>query len=200
VTVIVAVRTVDRVCMACDSQATNSTGYGAPLSQPKIVRRGTALYGVSGGLALTNWSRFLAPPGPAVSLPSGFSLVEWATTIVAPALRAFGADAKLAEVRDGASWMDIALMVAHGNQWCVVEGDGGVLQLDVPFHAVGSGAKEARGAMWLASRDADGEELMLKVKDADAAVAQYIATQGVLAACALDTNCGPPVQVEWAGP
>jgi len=195
--VIVCVKGAGRVCMACDSQATNN-GAKATLGRAaaKIHRRGTLVFGAP-SLAIIDAVRWHMPEPGELAVP----LQDWAATVFIPWLRGWLKDRDLMErSKDGELFLPAGVFVAHGGDYALVDTGSGVIVFDDAFRAMGSGWGEAHGAMWQAMSDADGTEYMHDRRSADAAVTEYIARQGVLAAIALDSGCGPPVVVEWTHP
>lgn len=192
--VIVAVTDGKRVCMACDSQATNN-GSKATLngSSAKIIRKGAMLFG-SSHLCVLDMIRYNLE-NPLTTMP----LSEWAGMVFVPwLLGALNARGLMEKSQDGSVEFPSGIFIGHGGEFVLVDRGTGIVSFARQFAGMGSGWLEAQGAMWQLLADADGAiEYMHDKRSADMAHLEYVATRGVLAACALDSACGPPVHVEW---
>lgn len=196
-TCIVAVRDGTRVCMAADSQS-GQGGIRLTGALPKIrVLPGPVenprrmLLGFSGPHLLYN---ALEIPKALHSPDSYNTLQAWAVVAFVPWLRAFLKERDALEAKDGMQWIPGETIIACGPDFVTIDRGGGVYVHAADYAAIGSGASEARGAMWSSSPATrpDYSPRSLAVES--------IARNGVLAAIELDESCGPPVVVEWTDP
>ncbi len=185
-----------RCCMAADSQATNN-GTVAVLSDSKIVRVGPLLIAAEGTASIAQWARNrIYQP---IDAPTSFRVMgidwpkpsepleKWAADVFADSLRDYLSQRQLLRNVNGSNEMPGQILIARGPQWIVVDAGGSVYQFASDWWAIGSGAPEARGAMWHAAQSEHFE-------------ANHIAVRGVEAAIALDNGCCAPVRVEWTDP
>lgn len=198
-TVIVAVRDGTRVCMACDSQATNN-GAKATLAHGKIVRYGATLFGC-GDLTLMNAVRHAMPTEvglSAMAMDVTQPLATWAACEFVPWLIEHLTKRGLMDKdSDGAAEFPGSIMLARGSEFVLVDKNTGIVEFAESYAASGSGMYDARGAMWaLSHADELGDEFFA----AHEAEAETLARAGVSAAIANDNGCGPPVCVEWTQP
>ena len=177
-TVIVAVSDGERVCMACDSQATNN-GSKLTLATSKIVRRGPVLFGPCDGPTIGAIRYQMPEP------PQSLDLEQWVRTEWLPWLRELQRGERILETDNGAEKLRCQTLIACGAVMLAVDYSGHAVRTSEPFIATGSAWCEARGAMWAAGARE-------RVIDPEG-----VARVGVEAAIALDSGCGPPVRVEW---
>ena len=135
-TVIVAVNDGARVCMACDSQATNN-GAIAILARPKIKKIAGCLVGGDGSFATLD---AFARSEFASQSVNGDDLDHWLRGTLCPWLWQSQREAgRLRRVQDYDE-MAGSLLVACGSQFRIVDSVGGVVHLASPWWAIGSGA------------------------------------------------------------
>lgn len=181
--------------MAADSQ----TGYGGvrltgALPKIRVLPGPTAkprkmLLGFSGAHLMYN-----AIDGPRSLAPTDAydALQRWAVVEFVPWLRAFLKERDAFEMKDGAPWIPGEAIIACGTEFVTIDRGGGVYVHAANYASIGSGANEARGAMWALREQISPPDVSLW-----APAPEHVARAGVEAAIALDDGCGPPVVVEW---
>jgi ATP-dependent protease HslVU (ClpYQ) peptidase subunit len=180
VSVIVVVSNGTRCVMASDSQATNNGAKAMLRGGGKIVRRGPYLMGSCGSMALTDVLHSLAADG--AEPREGESLAQFARRFYAPMIAAeVKARGIMRRINDADEWPG-QVIVARGGEFVVLDSQGGVVELARWWHAIGSGAPEARGVLFTMQHSKLIEESAL---------------MAVQAACALDDGCGGAAHFEW---
>lgn len=177
-TVIVAVSGGSRVCMASDSLAVNNGAKGV-LKTPKLVRMGTFVIGSSGSFGANQ----LLPACLKEPFTDPRPLLDVCKQL-ADDLRKELKDRDLMRRVNDALEFPGMMLVARGPDFALIDAGGSVIQFDYDWWAIGSGAAEARGAMFVASKY-------------EHAGADEVARAGVEAAIALDDGCGGDIRMEW---
>lgn len=164
-TCIIGVKTSSGVLLAADSLASSwSTSHTR--QDPKLhkYRRNLAI-GLCGSPRAMQILRFHVDP-PKIDRDE----FEWAVTQFVPVIRTAFTELGYAEVRHNVEGFDSDFIVAVNNRILTVECDYQVAEEPQIFNAVGSGAREAKGAMYSLS-------MMNKTP-----TPRYIATRGLEAA------------------
>lgn len=182
--VIVAVSDGKRVCMACDSLATNN-GSAITLADPKIVRRGPMLFGPCDGPTIQA-IKYMMPEQLVENAPA--DLAQWAVVEFVPWLRAHQKEQVILEVEDGQHKLRSRILVAHRGDVVDIDPLGYAVRSVDGIVAYGSGWCEARAAIMGA-----------KVVKPDLA-ADNLAILGVGIAIETVNGCGPPIVHEWTEP
>ncbi|HMI36950.1 MAG TPA: hypothetical protein VK505_04925 [Steroidobacteraceae bacterium] len=168
--------------MACDSQASNNGAIGV-LADSKIIRHGPVLVACEGSFAITQLVRYETIPECSRTLDD-MDLADWAANAFVPAIRKHLKERDLLRrVNDSLEFPGMTL-IARGPEWLLIDSAGSIVRFLNEWWAIGSGAAEARGAMFAASV-------------AEGATADEIADLGVAAAIALDDGCCAPIRHEW---
>jgi hypothetical protein len=168
--------------MACDSQA-SSNGTKAALRGSKIIEIAGALFGAEGSFGVAEFLRSDTwPRQPMASMPlevvaRSFVAAAWSWLKKRDALR----------IVNGSPELSGNVLVARGPDWILIDSGGSLIDLASDWWAIGSGAAEARGAMFVATLLEHAE-------------AGNIARQGVHAAIALDDGCSFPINQHWTLP
>lgn len=178
-TVIAVASDGKRCVMAADSQATNN-GQVAIMGRTKVIVRTGAyqctLLGCAGSLKLCDLLEYL-PDAVLEAVRPTFH--EWLVRDLSPAIHAgCVAHGLMVKRNDGDEWPGNVL-VARGGKFALLEGQGGVLTFDRPWHAMGSGGAEARGVL----------QYLYARRPANIVTAVVAAVE---AACCLDDKCSLP--------
>ena len=182
-TVIAAIATVDRVLMAADSrisQRTTRIGNTEKIIRKTTPNGGEYLLAVAGRLSLLSIARHSLTIEDIPDQRSDEDCDAWAYA-VACALAELAVDAKPPVLDEHGSVDGEALLACGSRLWLL---DGQSVTRIRDSYAIGSGAPEARGALYVISRF-HGEY-------SDPASALAVA---VGAACDLDLACGDAVQI-----
>lgn len=179
-TCIVAVKSGGVVAMAADRRYTNESGDYLSTAESKLTEYDRVIVGVAGDPRIADLVRHVMQwPTPiehpiAATDPAGFLIREWV-----PALRACLRENGACAVKDGLDHGAYLLIVCSGEIF-EIQGDFSVMCPQRPFHAIGSGAKYALGA--IGARIAMGD-------------AGEIASRAVKSASMFDSNTSPEVDM-----
>jgi ATP-dependent protease HslVU (ClpYQ) peptidase subunit len=196
--VIVVVSDGIRCCMACDSQTTNN-GAKAQLADPKIASAQGILFAGEGVLAFDHYIKRESAKGEPKWV--GLTDLNVIAAAIADDFRAWLRDRDmLVKTDEHNAELPGQILVAKGAEFRVIDGGGYVVKLARPWHAIGSGGGEARGALHALTVDSAGTEAIVKQAGGAPLTVEYIARAAIEAACALDDGCSPPVHVMWTEP
>lgn len=177
-----------RCVMACDSQA-KIYGKKVTLAKPKVFAKdGVLVAGAGHGPLLMEWC------ARRITIETEAPLVEFAR-FISDEFRIWCKERdQLEKQPDDQLDMPCTMLIAKGPDFVQVDGNGGLVHVAEKWHAIGSGAPEARGAMFVASRSSEDG------RDGSVYSVGSIAKLGVMAACAFDDGCSGPVHVMWTQP
>lgn len=186
-TVIVAVTDGTRVCVAADSQCTAGNGVKLTLAGGKVSRvptpAGLLLIAAEGSLATDHFIRhhpIAVNCGPDATL-------DYLAARFAEELRTHLMARDLMRLCDGTRELPGNILMARGCEFVLIDSGGSVVRVESDWWAIGSGAPEARGAMWLGMQAGHVDH-------------EQVARMAVHAAIELDSGCGFPIRVEWTEP
>lgn len=174
-----------RTYLAGDSRALSAADQEAlTIRDEKVFRLGSLLVGAVGSIRAMQVLRYHVPKTLA-ALSKSTQHPEYLATVFADAVRtSFQATGAMAKCEDGSDGVQLECLIGVKGRLFVFQADWGVFEPDYSFWAIGSGAGEARGVLWVTQEaQAKPEERLVWALEA---------------ASQFNASVGPPFLVESA--